>query len=41
MAAGARGADPQRARAGGVVPADLSRHHRAQAAHRCRRPQGR
>lgn len=41
VAAGAGGAHPQRARAGGAVPAHLPRHHRAQAAHRRRRPQGR
>jgi hypothetical protein len=41
MAAGAGGADPQRARAGGAVPAHVPGHHRAQAADRRRRPQGR
>ena len=41
VAAGARGAHPQRARAGGAVPAHVPRHHGAQAAHRRRRPQGR
>lgn len=41
VAAGARGADPQRARAGGAVPAHLPRHHGPQTAHRRRRPQGR
>ncbi|KAF9414901.1 hypothetical protein HW555_007292, partial [Spodoptera exigua] len=41
VAAGPRGAHPQRARAGGAVPAHVPGHHGAQAAHRRGRPQRR
>lgn len=41
VASGPRGTHQERTRAGGVVSAHLQRHHRPQAAHRRRRPQGR